>query len=152
MEKPRQKDERYRLYRLLEVGKKALAMDEDAFRLMLVRHGAQEVDGVPSRRTMDLGQLHDVVVEMKRKGFRPTPRGGQQAARWRKPRIQKITAIWCAMADAGVVRNRSEAAMVKWCATLTRKARLEWATSEDLNACVEALKDWARREGVQLDD
>ncbi len=151
METMRQQDERYRLYKLLAVGKKALGMDDDSFRAMLERHGAKAVDGVPSRTTMSLDGLRDVAAEMKQKGFRPS-RGGQGATAWRKPRIQKITAIWCALADAGVVRDRGEPALLKFASRITRKARLEWASSDDLNACIETLKKWAAREGVQLDD
>lgn len=145
---------RIRYYKLLEVGKRQLQMDDEDFRTLLQRHGAKLVDGKPSRTTMAIGDLVAAVEEMKSKGF--TPRAKKNSVTslsdWRKPRIKKITAIWCALADAGVVRDRSEAAMVKWCFRLSQKARLEWATSQNLNDCIEALKDWARREKVKLEN
>lgn len=145
---------RIRYYKLLEVGKRELHMADADFRCLLQRHGAQTVDGKPSRTTMSIGDLMAAVEEMRRKGFKPRQKPGSvsRLSDWRKPRIKKITALWCALADAGVVYDRSEKAMVKWCFRHTGKARLEWASSAELNACIEALKDWARREGVRLDD
>ena len=98
----------------------------------------------------------DTLLEAKNKAidhFKPTKSKTSKASPsdWRAARIAKITALWCALADAGVVRGRGESAMVKWCARLTHKARLEWASSNDLNQCIEGLKDWAQREGVKLD-
>lgn len=153
MEKPRQKDDRYRLYKLLEVGKRELRMDDDSFRAMLARHGATEKDGHPSRQTMSIPDLDAALREMRAKGFKPRPRRGRarNMEDWRAERIKKITALWCALADAGVVHNRSEKAMVAWCAGITKKARLQWTTTVDLNNCIEGLKRWAAREGVKLD-
>lgn len=146
-------ENRNRYYKLLQVGKKQLGMDEDTYRCFLLTQGAKGKAGYVSATTLSIGQLSTAVEAMKKKGFRPKPKRGSvgRISDWRKPRIKKITALWCALADAGVVRNRSEAAMVTWCATLTHKPRLEWAISADLNACIEALKDWAHREGVRVD-
>lgn len=148
-----QHNTRHRYYKLLQVGKRALGMEDDDYRALLARHGAQEVDGHVSATTLHIGALMAAVEEMKRKGFRPQGKAGSASnvVDWRKARIRKITALWCQLADAGVVRDRSESAMVKWCARTTHKARLQWATSHDLNACVEALKDWAHRERVKID-
>lgn len=154
MENQQQHNARHRYYKLLQVGKRTLQMDDDAYRALLARHGAKTVDGHVSATTLHFGALVAAVEEMKRKGFRPQAKTGSAAnvVDWRQARVRKIIALWCALADAGVVHNRSEAAMVKWCARITRKARLQWATSPDLNACIEALKDWARRERVKIDD
>lgn len=140
---------RRRLYRLMEVGRKALGWDEDTWRAFLADHGAQPVDGRPSRTTLSLAQLDACVADMKRLGFTPKRRQPPKSD-WRRPRIDKITAIWITLADAGVVRERSETAMRRWCAKQTGKARLEWCATEDLNRCIEALNDWARRERVKL--
>lgn len=143
-------DPRRRLYTLLQVGRQTLGLDEDSYRAILAAYGAREVDGRPSATTMSVSQLEQALEHQKRLGFRPKRRPGREDD-WRQPRIDKITAIWCTLADAGVVRDRSERAMLRWCAGLTRKARLEWASSADLNACIEALKSWAARERVPLD-
>lgn len=149
-----QKNARHRYYRLLQVGKKALHMADEDYRALLSRHGASIKEDHPSATTMSIPQLFSAVEDMKAKGFKPTARRGSvsRISNWRKGRIQKITALWCALADAGVVHSRSEASMVKWCAGITKKARLQWATSENLNACIEGLKAWAARENVRIDD
>lgn len=149
---PRQTEDRHRLYRLLEVGRRQLQMDEDTFRQLLARHGAKERNGHPSRHTMSVPELDAAVREMRHKGFKPRPpRANGKVIDWRQARIAKITAIWCALADVGVVHNRSEQAMIRWCAGVTKVARLQWASSKTLNDCIEALKSWAAREGVPLD-
>lgn len=145
---------RKQLYRLLEVGRKELGMDEEGFRAVLLRHGAKEVDGRASRTTMTIEQLDRAVKEFKRKGFRikTKPRKAVDATDWRRPRIELITRLWCRLAEHGIVRDASEAAMVRWCYRLSRKAKLQWATSEDLNNCVEALKSWCERERVKVQE
>ena len=142
---------RTRFYKLLAVGQRELCMDDDAYRQLLARHGASEVKGRISATTLPLPALSRVVDEMVRLGFQPQ-RTVSYMSDWRKPRIAKITRLWALLADAGVVRNPGEAAMMKWCARLTGVARLDWATSQKLNECIEGLKDWARREKVKIDD
>jgi phage gp16-like protein len=151
-ESPRQDAFRHRLYRLLVVGKRALHMEEDSYRALLERHGASLIGDKYSATTMTIDGLKAALDEMRAKGFAPQGKALATAAAWRKPRIAKITAIWCALADAGVIRNRGEAAMVKFCARITGKARLEWAESEDLNNCIQALRAWAQNTGVKLEE
>lgn len=154
MTQPAPDAHRQRLYKLLQVGRRELRMDEDAYRALLARHGAKARDGRPSASTMTLSGLHAALAELRGKGFTPRP-GRGSAARiddHRQGLIRKITALWCALADAGVVRDRSEAAMVKWCGRHTRVPRLQWARKRDLVMCVEALKSWAARERVVLED
>ncbi len=144
-------DPRKHLYTLLQVGRADIGMDEEAYRLFLARHGAKQVKGRYSATTMPIGGLEAALEEMKAKGFKPTGKSRPRSQDWRRPRIEKITALWCALADAGVVRDRSEAAMVKWCAHHTKTAQLEWAKSAGLNACIEGLKSWSLREGVGVE-
>lgn len=148
-------DQRYikRQYTLLAVGKKELGWDDDFYRdVFLVKHGATaDKKGRISATTMNPTQLTRAVHAMRQAGFvTKPPHTANGSTDWRSPRIKKITAIWCALADAGVVHNRSEATMEKWCRGITKKAWLRWATAHDLNNCIEALKSWAAREHVEL--
>lgn len=146
-------DNRNRCYKLLQVGRRELGMDEDQYRLFLKAHGAKEMNDHYSASTMSIGQLEMAIETMKKSGFKVKRKSVTDPnTDWRRPRIKKITAIWCALADAGIVRDRSEPAMQKWCFTLTKKARLEWATATELNDCIEGLKRWAWREKVKLRD
>ena len=147
------KQQRNRFYKLLRVGKSMLDWDEQQFRDCLMRHGAKQQGNKYSATTMNITQLSNAVEEMKDCGFVPRKGGKTIGNRdWRGPRIKKITAIWCALADAGVVHDRSEAGMVKWCATITHVPKLQWASSFSINQCIEGLKRWAEREKVKLLD
>jgi len=145
-------DPRTRYYRLLAVGKRQLGMDEETYRAFLAAHGAGEVAGRVSATAMDFGALVAAVEALRRQGFKPRRKTVADGhANWRAPRIAKITALWCALADAGAIRDRSERAMLKFCAGQTGTARIQWATGAGLNRCIEALKSWAGRERVTLD-
>ena len=65
MEKPHQKDERYHLYTLLNVGRSALRMEEEDYRALLARHGAQARDGKVSATTMDVPGLTAALEELR---------------------------------------------------------------------------------------
>lgn len=71
---------------------------------------------------------------------------------WREPQIEKLMAIWHALADAGVVHNRNRNAMQAWChRQMPKVSALQWASSQQLQALIEALKGWAQRVGVELE-
>lgn len=145
------KPPRHKLYTLLAVGKKQLCMDEDTYRAFLKNHGAKDVNGRTSASSMDFSDLYKAVEAMKQAGFVPAKKGiAQHSNDWRSARIKKITAIWFALHKAGVVKDISDKAMQNWCASITKKPVLKWATSSDLNHCIEALKSWAARERVKL--
>lgn len=147
---------RDRLYKLLAVGNRELAnsrpgwCDED-YRLILKQCGARLVGDRYSATSMSESQLEAALARLKERGFRiRQPRSG---ASWRAPRIKKLNAMWCALADAGVVRNRSQSAMETFCRKRVRgMTQLQWATTEQLNQAVEELKQWCIRCGVEVKD
>lgn len=128
-------------------------LNEVDYRYILRDCGAKLVDDKYSATTLDIAGLINAMDEMKKRGFVPLSRGARSARNntWRKPRIDKITALWCRLADAGVIHNRSDAGMQRYCMRITKKSKLEWASSDDLNACIESLKSMAHRERVKLD-
>ena len=148
--------ERNRLYSVLQVGNTWLSgnrpgWDENCYRDLLARNGATEKDGKISASTMDLQQLELALREMKDLGFKPRRKGSSNND-WRAPRIRKLNAMWCAMADADVVENRSTEAMHKWCENQVPKmTKLAWCTSDDLNKAVEMMKAMAKANGVDVE-
>jgi len=145
---------RKRLYTLLALANSTLAesrpgWSEDDYRHILTQCGATAVGGKPSATTMNIVQMEKALWRFKQLGF--TPR--KKATSWRAPRIAKLNALWCALADAGVVKFRDQRAMEGF---LRRQVQglthLQWATTEQLNHCVEILKKWASRTQVKLDD
>lgn len=141
-------DNRKCCYAKLQIAKKQLGIDDDAYRVFLTRHGAREKDGRISATTMSPSQLDAALHEMQVKGFRPRPKGGAQVTDWRAARVAKLRAMWIALAETGVVRDRSDVGLSRFCARITKVARLEWLNSRQLSDCVTALRTWAGREGV----
>ena len=138
-----------RLLRLIHVGKRELDLDDDTYRNLLERiTGARSCKGLP------VAKLEAVLAEMRAKGFHVQQRRAPRhtAGSNRSPRISKIIAIWCAMRDAGVLDNPSFKALDAWCDQHTGGKPLKWAGTDELNACIEGLKSWAAREGVELVD
>lgn len=140
-------DPRRRLYTLLQVGRQQLGLDEDTYRAILDAHGARAIEGRPSAKTMSVTQLEQVLEHLKGRGFRPRRRRAREDD-WRQPRIAKIVRLWSLLRDAGVLRDPGPRAMYRFCARHTGVARLDWATSAQLNELVEALKSWCDREAV----
>ncbi|MFW2439100.1 MAG: phage protein GemA/Gp16 family protein [Arenicellales bacterium] len=145
-------DGRQRLYKLLAVGKRQLHWDEDFYRSILYSHGAkQDDDGKFSAKMMNIVQLEAVLYHMRQCGFVPRRNNKpKKISEWRKPMIAKLNAMWIALADAGVVHNRSEAALTKFCYQHTKTAKLGWAKKEGLIRSIEMLKSMAAREHVSL--
>jgi phage gp16-like protein len=151
-----QVDNRTRYCQLLAIGKAQLGWDEEFYRgIWLPLQGAtKDAKGRYSATTMTIGQLCQAVERMKDSGFKPTGNGGKRFTHankdWRAPRIAKLNAMWLAMAEAGVVQDESQDALEKWCKNHHKKDRLQWACAQELNACIEQLKAWARRCNVKL--
>lgn len=141
---------RKRLYKLLAVANRELAAKragwlDDDYRSILQQCGATEANGKISATTMTVPQMEQALWRFKKLGFHVKKRR-EQNPNWRAARIAKLNALWCALADAGVVKNRSEAALEAYCRRhLNGTRKLQWARSEDLNTCIETLKRWALR-------
>ena len=153
--KQAQVDNRARYYQLLSIGKAQLNWDDEFYRgIWLPLQGAtKDAEGRYSATTMTIGQLCQAVERMKDSGFKPTGKAGKKFTHnddWRKPRIAKLNAMWMSMAEAGVVQDKSQDALEHWCKRHHKKDRLQWASSQELNTCIEQLKQWAQRRGVEL--
>ncbi|MGZ8153054.1 MAG: regulatory protein GemA [Methylovulum sp.] len=148
---------RTRYYQQLAIGKDQLGWDEEFYRgIWLPLQGAtKDAGGRYSATTMTIDQLCQAVERMKDEGFKPTGNGGKKFTHdkkdWRAPRIAKLNAMWLAMAEAGVVKDKSQDALETWCKRYHKKDRLQWASSQELNTCIEQLKAWAMRCHVKLD-
>ncbi len=142
-------EHRKRLYALLQIGRARLGMDEDEYRSFLAARGATEKQGRISATTLSIVQLHACIDDMIAAGFKPI-RASPSRRNWRSARVDKIRALWRLLFESGVVYDGSEPAMTHWCATVTKKPRLDLTTSRELNACIEGLKSWARRKRVPI--
>lgn len=94
---------------IINIAKDELAMDEVAYRALLVR-----VTGKASLRQMSERQRIEVVEEMKRKGFK-IRKGGKALPPSVKPYIRLIHALWANCGRLGVVDNTSREALRAFC-------------------------------------
>lgn len=142
---------RNRLYTLINLGRQQLGWDDALYRSVLATFGATEKGGKISATTMSVAQLEQVLTHLRKHGFKARS-SKSNVVDWRVPRIRKIQALWLALADAGAIDNPQESAMLRWCESVAGCKRLQWATTQQLNQCIEGLKSWATRAGVKLRD
>lgn len=64
---------------------------------------------------------------------------------------RKIVAMWITLADAGVIRNRSDAALQAYVKRLTRIGNLKWCLEADCYPVIESLKAMGKRNDVDFD-
>ncbi len=65
-------------------------------------------------------------------------------ARW-----QKVRALWAALADAGVVRNDTDDALMSYVQRQTKVTHWRFLNGYQVNNVIEALKAWIKRAAVQ---
>lgn len=140
---------RVQIYKLLGMAKNSLNMPEDVYRELLVRHGAQvDAHGYASAKSMNSKDLESALHEMQIKGAvlrKPA------AKDWRKKRLSKCMAIWHALADAGVINDRSHDALDAFVRNrVPGVTQLRWAESGDLNKAVEMLKQYSARNSIKV--
>lgn len=141
------------LYAQLGIAKRDLGWDEARYRQHLAEHGALDHQGRPSAATMSFAQLEAALGAMRTMGWKPT-QGGSILARCHRARRNqwaKVIALWCTLANAGEVTDRSESAMLNWARRHIRSDRIEWADAYELSKCIEALIAWAERKDVHLE-
>jgi phage gp16-like protein len=64
---------------------------------------------------------------------------------------RKIVAMWIALADAGVIRNRSDRSLQAYVKRQTGVDNLKWCDGAQLRMVIEGLKRWASRKHVVLE-
>jgi phage gp16-like protein len=138
----------------IHIAKKQLGLDDETYRAVLHR-----VTGVSSSKDMTPAQHSAVLAEFGRLGFDPTPPASREPkARIAKgamdlqgPFVPKIRALWIAGWNLGVVRDRSDTALIAFVRRQTSIDHVSWVRdSKDGNKAIEAVKAWLAREaGVQ---
>ncbi|MFB2962034.1 gp16 family protein, partial [Aeromonas jandaei] len=145
-------DKRSRLIRLVQVGRRALALDDECYRDLLASH-----TGKRSAAQLNEQELEQVLTVFKAAGFTPKP--ARHAANKRLSpaagshirvnEIAKIRAIWCEMARLGIVRDGSETALNHWVQRMTARlnggigvAEVGWLDAPLAVKVLEALKKW----------
>lgn len=154
--------DRTRLIRLVQVGRRALGLDEETYRELLTQQS-----GKRSAAELTLQELDKVLVAMKAAGFKPTvkrpvkgaasqrlsPVSGAQV---RTGEIGVIRAVWITMHRHGLLRDGSETALNHYVERQTVRinkgigvAKVAWLSDALAYRVLESLKNWHKREMVK---
>lgn len=155
-------NERTRLIRLVQVGRRSLGLDEETYRELLAQQS-----GKRSAAELTLQELDKVLLAMKGAGFKPTVKrpdnGGKQkrlsparGTPTKTAEIGVIRAIWINMAKHGLLRDGSETALNHYVERQTVRinngvgvAEVAWLDGVLAYSVLESLKHWHKREMVK---
>ena len=132
--------DRKKLIQLVHIGAARLFPGDEEAR----RAWQKDRTGHDSCRHMNRADLENLVAELRRKGALQPPRR-RYSPKNRRPLQRKLTAMWIDMAQQGLIRDRSERALGRWCHRHTGKHSIDWLTDEEAARLVEALKAWRKR-------
>lgn len=126
----------------IHIAKKELGLDDDDYRAVLMRAA-----GKASSKDMTVAERNRVLDEMRRLGWRPG------ASRTGRRRLEgkyaaKLQALWISGWHLGIVRDRSDEALIAFVKRQTGIAHPRFLHhDDDARKVVEALKGWLEREG-----
>jgi phage gp16-like protein len=126
----------------VHVAKKALGLNDDDYRAVLVR-----VTGYTSSAMMNDAQLVAVVEEFARKGFDAKARPIGRSKPADHPVALKARALWISLHQLGEIDDPSEAALEAFARRQLKVERLQWADQGQGYKLIEALKSMAERAG-----
>lgn len=131
-------DQRRAALALLHVVKKERAIDDDDWRSVMER-----VTGSRSLKTLDVRQLHQLLDALHGKEASATPRGAMTG-----PYAAKLRALWISGWHLGVVRDRSDAAVLLFVKRQTGLEAVRFLRDQQAAArAIEGLKGWLARAG-----
>jgi hypothetical protein len=139
--------------RLIHTARNALALTEDSYRGIILRFSDMKTD---SSAKLTGPQRRKVIEHFRTLGFIATAkkpvvaladrRGGRANPDYR-PQVGKLSALWYALYQLGIVRDGSQEA----CAAFVRRHSgiqvMRWNHAEDLRTAIECLKGWGERMG-----
>ncbi|MND35862.1 hypothetical protein D3C80_265090 [compost metagenome] len=155
-------NERTRLIRLVQVGRRSLGLDDETYRELLAQQS-----GKRSAAELTLQELDKVLLAMKGVGFKPTVKravnGGKpkrlsptRGAPTKTAEIGVIRAIWITMHRHGLLRDGSETALNHYVERQTVRinngvgvAEVAWLSEALVYPVLEPLKNWHKREMVK---
>lgn len=126
------------LVSIIHIAKAQLGMDDETYRAFL-----QNETGKTSCAKMTKKELWQVAEALKALGFVKVASCKKQTLP-ADPQHSKIRALWLAMADAGIVRNRVEEALEQYVKRITGQ-NLAGCTVKQCQAVIETLKKWIER-------
>lgn len=141
------------LYAKIEMAKKELGLDDDAYRSMIGVH----FPGKSSRKQLGNRQLVALIEHMKDLGFKPKKSGPKRAGS--RPiaggkQQSKIRALWLDLYHLGEITDPSEAALSAYSARMTKDKHspqgvqaLQWLHEDTADKVIRGLRGWLERIG-----
>lgn len=156
-------NERTRLIRLVQVGRRSLGLDDETYRELLTQQS-----GKRSAAALSIQELDKVLQAMKGAGFKPTVKRGVKGGKQKRlspvsgtpvrtAEIGVIRAIWITMAKHGLLRDGSETALNHYVERQTVRinngvgvAEVSWLDGALAYSVLESLKHWHKREMIKV--
>ncbi|WP_208438024.1 regulatory protein GemA [Bartonella taylorii] len=121
----------------IHLGKRALGLDDETYRALLYR-----LTGKQSAKDLNFSEKRLVVAEMKAYGFAPSVK------RLEGKYAKKLQALWIAGWNLGIIRDRSDKALLGFVKRQTGIDHIRFLRDgDDAGRAIEALKSWLQREG-----
>ncbi|MDF7667896.1 regulatory protein GemA [Orbaceae bacterium ESL0727] len=126
--------------KLIHIAKKQLNLDDETYRHLLLTATKKS-----STKDMTVWELEKVIVSLKAKGFTviSSKKAGKITAT--EPMHKKIRSLWLELADAGIVKNRSEKAINTYVKRITGVELMDWLNPTQTMKVIESLKKWLAR-------
>lgn len=140
----------------VHLAKKDLALDEASYRGLLER-----VTKKASAAKCSQAQLHDVLAEFKRLGWKPKKKGPKRAGRRsladRPEEAAKIRALWLDLWHLAQIRDPSEEALAAYCKRMTGGRErgvdaIQWLDGDQADRVIKGLRGWLERIGFVFPD
>lgn len=125
----------------VHIAKKALGLQDDDYRAIIVR-----VTGKCSAGDLSIAQLEALLAEFERLGFQPV-RSIRRAPRATHATAQKARALWISLFQLGAIADPSDSALEAFAKRQLKVDRLQWADQSRAYPLIEALKAIAERHG-----
>ncbi|WP_040728243.1 gp16 family protein [Thiomicrorhabdus sp. Kp2] len=134
----------------IHIAKKDLGMADDAYRAMLL-----DVAKVDSASKLDFHGQYAVLQRLKELGWKPTRglkvgvtgrKSGKTYAQ-KKSQGDKIRALWIELHNLGIVKDKSEAALMAYIKRMTQGKfeAPQFCDQDTASRIIESLKQWKRR-------
>lgn len=144
--------------KLIHIAKTSLGLADDSYRALLAKHGG----GATSSKDLTASQRKKLLAHFKACGFQLRPKAGKTGSEWRRePQMRKLRAMWYRLADAGGVEQPADSAAcdhaieawaLRQLSTHTPPLQaLRWATGEQMNTLIEAMKAWGHRIDAEIE-
>lgn len=131
----------------IHIAKKELSLTEEVYRDILRLQFSVDSSSKLSRFKAE--QLLDI---FKAKGWRPKyKKSVKKSPRYDRPKQRMIVGIWITLAQNKVVKNGSDKALQGFVKRMTKRDDLRFCDDFDCDRLIEILKQWAGREGVDLE-